>query len=426
MYKKTVAVLTDFYEADPTYSLNIVIEEQLAMLLRHGYQPVAITEDIFKPARVWENVTLRHFPAYIPRGNVVNFHDKWEDDVSRLHVALREALTGIDVVLTHDLIYQPSSLWLNMAARKVAMEREDITWLNWVHSATPSEVWTQSDPRLGHCQTHFPRSKTIYPNSYSINRVATNFRCEVDQVSIVPHSTNVCEYLGFDPLTTRLVSEKRILDADAILVYPIRLDRGKQVEYVLRTAAEIKRLDRTVRVIIVDFHSTGGDKVTYRKSLQEAAIDIGLNDTDLTFTSQFTPEWKTRVPRNVVRDLMLLCNIFVMPSRSETYSLITQEAGLCGAFLVLNRDFPPMRDIYGAHAAFYQFSSNIDIATGLDGETNTAYADIGDYFQAVALRCIYEMENNPVLAQQARIRKERNPDYIFRRFIEPLFHAFGG
>jgi hypothetical protein len=123
---------------------------------------------------------------------------------------------------------------------------------------------------------------------------------------------------------------------------------------------------------------------------------------------------------------MLLCNVFVMPSRSETYSLIAQEAGLCGAFLILNRDFPPMRSIYGPDAAYYQFSSNIDALTGQDGETTTEYIDMDDYFRSIALRVAYELQHNIVLAQQLRIRKERNPDYVFRNFIEPLFMAWEG
>jgi hypothetical protein len=118
---------------------------------------------------------------------------------------------------------------------------------------------------------------------------------------------------------------------------------------------------------------------------------------------------------------MLIANIFICPSRSETYSLVTQEAALCGSFLVLNQDFGPFRDIYGPQAAYYQFSSNVDNLTGQDGTTETEYGDIDLYFHDIALRIGYELDNNPVLAQKTRIRKERSPDYIFRRFIEPLF-----
>jgi glycosyltransferase involved in cell wall biosynthesis len=193
---------------------------------------------------------------------------------------------------------------------------------------------------------------------------------------------------------------------------------------VLRTAAALKRQGRSVRAICLDFHSTGGDKVTYRDWLKGLAIDLGLNEIECTFTSEFMDDWHVRVPREVVRDLMLLSNIFVMPSRSETYSLVTQEAALCGAFLVLNQDFGPFRDIYGPQAAYYQFSSNVDNLTGQDGSTETKYGDTDAYFHDIALRVGYELDNNVVLAQKTRIRKERNPGAIFKRYIEPLF-CFG-
>jgi len=423
---KKVAMLTDFYEADPTYSLVIVAEEQLGMLLRAGYEPVAVTEDIFEPVRLWKEVEIRHIPSGVPRGNDVDFHDGWEEGVKKFREALDTCLDGVDVVITHDMIYQPSQLWHNMAARDWARMNPDVGWLNWVHSATPSQVWTGNDPRLEPCQRHMPRSKTIYPNAWSVPRVATNFRCEVDDVGVVPHPTDVCGFLGFQEKTAELVRSRRLLEADAILVYPIRLDRGKQVEYVLRTAAALKRLGRSVRAVVVDFHSTGGDKISYRDWLKGLAVDLGLNEIEATFTSEFNDEWRVSVPRAVVRDLMLIANVFVMPSRSETYSLITQEAGLCGAFLVLNKDFPPMRDIYGNQAAFYQFSSNVDALTGLDGETQTSYGDVDGYFADIARRVAYELDNNPVLAQKTRIRKERNPDAVFRQFMEPLFHAWDG
>ena len=154
-------------------------------------------------------------------------------------------------------------------------------------------------------------------------------------------------------------------------------------------------------------------------------LSVALNDWLHTYASEFCDEWHVSVPREVVRDLFLISNVYIHPSKSETYSLTTQEAALCGNFLVLNYDFPAMRSIYGSHAAFYKFSSNVNINTGEDGETATSYGNVDAYFHDIALRVIYELDNNHVLAQKRRIRKERGPDYVFKRYIEPLFAAFG-
>lgn len=420
---KRVALFTDFNFPDPSYSLNIVAEEQLGMLHGAGYKPVGIVEEGFSANRNWRHAELRFLPPVAGKNNHLNFFDGWETSVRKIEQALASVMEGVEIVITHDLIYQPALVWHNIACRRFAQKRPEIKWLHWIHSASPSDV--QRSAREGLNQP-FPNSKIVFPNEYSRPRIAINFNVHESDVAWVPHATDLSGFLGFQESTKRLIEDRKLLEADSILVYPVRLDRGKQVEYLIYTAAQLKKIGKTPRVVVVDFHSTGGDKVTYRDELKQIAIEQGLNEFELVFTSEFRDDWKAFVPRSVVRDLLLLANVFVLPSRSETYSLVAQEAALCRNLLVLNFDFPPMRDIYGNKALFYKFSSNIDAMTGQDGETTTKYADRTGYFREVAKRIAWELDNNFVLAQQARIRKERNPEFVFRKFIEPLFYSWDG
>lgn len=429
---KRVAILTTFTGWDPAYSLCRVVDEQIRMLVFGGYKPVVFVKEGFRPEEAFalKEVELRFIPS-VPASNFISeaVDETFKEDVDKLQKALVKGLQDIDVVLTHDLIYQPESLKLNFAARK-AIEEDDkvkkVRWLHWVHSATsPATLGKelgQQDSYFDIAQKRFPNSFVIFPNSYSIPRVARNFGFEEDQVKVVHHSTNLPGLCKWEPLVTQLVMEKNMLTADAIAVYPIRLDRGKQVEVVIKIMAQLKKLNYTVRVIIVDFHSTGGDKVVYRDELKQMATDWGLNDFDLTFTSEYHESWKSSVPHKAVHDFFELSNTFIMPSKSETYSLITQEAALCGNILMLNHDFAPFRDIYGKSAIYKQFSSNIGF-DGLDGNINTSYEDEKGYFHDCAMRLKYELENNIVLAQQKRLRKFRNPIYVFKEEIEPLLYS---
>lgn len=427
---KKVAILTTFTSVDEAYSLIGVVQNQIRMLVGGGYRPVVIVKEGFHPEQTFAfpEVTLR----YLPNVEVSNYigesvDDNFKKDVQKLKTFLLEALKDVDVVLTHDLIYQPESLKLNFAARQAVQEGlGHLRWLHWVHSATsPQQIGKelmQKDTYFEIASQRFPNSFVVFPNAYSIPRVARNFGFEEDQVKVVHHPTNLPSFCKFDPLVTKLVMDKDMLGADAIAVYPIRLDRGKQVEVVIKTMAQLKKLGMTVRVIVADFHSTGGDKVTYREDLKRIGVDWGLNDYDLTFTSEFHEAWKTSVPHKVIHDLFELSNVFILPSRSETYSLITQEAALLGNLLVLNHDFAPFRDIYGEHAIYKQFSANIGF-DGLDGDITTTYGDEKAYFHDVAMRIKYELENNIVLAQQIRLRKYRNPMWVFRNELEPLLYA---
>jgi hypothetical protein len=163
--------------------------------------------------------------------------------------------------------------------------------------------------------------------------------------------------------------------------------------------------------------------VEYRKEMKQMAINIGLSPSELTFTSDISKECALGVPRKVVRDLMLISNVFILPSRSETYSLVAQEAGLCKNLLVLNYDFPPMRSIYGENALYAKFSSNIDITTGLDGNTDTQYQPSFEaYAHDQAARILYYIEHEKCISMATKLRKTRNPQAIFKRQIEPLFY----
>ena len=429
---KKICLLSTFTNFDSTYSLCIVAAEQIRMLVANGYEPVVIVKEGFRAEDVFafKEVTLRYIPV-VPSSNYIGeaVDETFKEDVKKLKDAVIKNLQDVDIVFTHDLIYQPESLKLNFACRQAIEEDEHIKkikWLHWIHSATSPQTLgkelQQNDAYFDIVSKRFPNSFVVFPNAYSIPRVARNFGVEEDQVKVVHHSTNLPGYCQWDGLMTKLVMDKNMLTADAIAVYPIRLDRGKQVEIVIKIMAQLKKLNYTVRVIIVDFHSTGGDKVTYREELKKIGIDWGLNDFDLTFTSEFHESWRTSVPRKVVHDLFELSNVFIMPSKSETYSLITQEAALCGNILMLNHDFAPFRDIYGKDAIYKQFSSNIGF-DGLDGDINTTYGDEKGYYHDCAMRLKYELENNMVLAMQKKLRKERNPMHIFREQIEPLLFS---
>jgi glycosyltransferase involved in cell wall biosynthesis len=284
-----------------------------------------------------------------------------------------------------------------------------------------------------------PHSYYVFFNEISRGVIAKNFNITKDDVRIVHHPSDLDDVYGINDQNLKNFIEKRnVYSADAIAIYPIRLDRGKQVEHVIKTMAKVKEFDMEVRCIIVDFHSTGGDKVTYRDELKQLGIDWGLTPEELAFTSEFCQDWNLEVPHDVVMSLMRMSNIFIMPSVSESYSLITQEAALTKNLIVLNQDFPPYRDIFGKDAIFRKYSSNWDVMAGYDEayaegtSTNTLYGPEGisdqerkrthepNYHKETAAMIVDKLNNDMNLAMNRRIRKLRNFNYVFKHELEPL------
>lgn len=438
--KKKIAIFTNFSTADPAYSLNRVVQDQIKMLLLNGYEDIrVVVSESFEPIEMYNEVTLVRIPN-VPCHNEIKKDPSFDQDVDAIYSALKTGLKDVDVVLTHDIIYQPAALKHNFAARKYASEQPQTRWLHWIHSATSpytlgNLIGLFEDAYIDLVRKEFPNSFYVFFNHYSIPRVANNFGIAEEQVKIVHHPLDVHGFWGISQPVAQFADSKKLLDADAVCVYPCRLDRGKQVQHVLKTTAMMKKnFNMSVRLIVVDFHSTGGDKVVYRDELKAMGIDYGLNAMELSFTSEFSQEWAAQVPHEYVRQLMMYSNWFMMPSVSESYSLVTQEAASLGKVVVLNADFPPFRDIFGPNAIYRKYSSNIDMMNGMDGNTMTQYgpADASpeerkrhedNYHKDTAGMVVYRLRNYDNLALQRKILKERNLDAVFKQQLEPLFYA---
>lgn len=428
-----ILMFTTFNECDYAYSINSVAVDQLKMFKRAGYNVEVIVAEGFKPVDIYADLKLHYGMPRVTLSNEGRLPDNYQEEVEKIVSWLREVVAGVDIVITHDIIYQPAHIIHNLASRKIAAEFPKIKWLHWIHSATSPSILCNKNEVLPIVQQPFPNSFICYPNAYDIPRVAKNFRFNESLVKHVPHAIDLPSFYGFHEKSKIIVDKFGLLDADIVMTYPVRLDTGKQVEKNVILLSYLKMLGKTVRLIVVDFHSTGKEKNDYRAYIKSVAVNHGISDMEIIFTSEIDG-LKSSSPRELVRDMFMISNVFCLPSRSETYSLITQEAAACGNLLILNFDFPPMRSIYGDQWPLYvKFSSNIDSFTGQDGSTDTVlgYTDkqgvfhdmTNEFWTEWAHKIIYEISNDRIIAMKDHTRKKRNLDFVFKNYLEPLLYS---
>lgn len=394
------------------------------MLQRNGYEPVMITTEGWEPPEdsIFYKVQTEHL---YPSGGHDQVDDIFESDVLDIYRRLDEIIPNGSVVITHDLIFLPDYTKHNIAARRVAEKKSGIRWLHWIHSATGPNTLIEERSIYGAqykelLLSKFPNSIICYPNAQDIPRVAKNFSFEEDEVVEVPHSTDPIE--GMQPIVQRLYDAKKLSQPEVLIVAPMRLDRGKNPGMLVRLMKGCKDADLTSHLIFCDFQSTGDDKVVLRNETNDLAQDLGVKDR-VTFLSEFDGEASLEVDHQVVLDLFTLSNVFVLPSRSETYSLVAQEAMLKGNFCILNKDFPAFNQIYGKNAIYRQFDgAEIDFS-GQDGQITTEHSDISAHFRDMAVALKYWLENDKVLRAKTWVRTKRNPDYVFQNYVEPLIEA---
>jgi len=421
----TIGILTTFRDFDPAYSLCGVVDIQLKMFTDHGYKPKLFVTKGFKPQRNALKAEVCELPDQV-RQNTVTVDKSFDDDVQNLLNAYREQMKDVSVVITHDIIYQPDALKHNVALRMYAEERPDLCFLHWIHSATsPYRLADLVGHFVDKCKEvvkkPFPRSYYVFFNDWSIPRIAREYGIGENVVQIVHHPTDYFTFAKYEPYSVEYCKKYDLLNKDFVMAYPARLDNGKQLEYGIKMLGALHNNGFSTHFIAIDFHSSSGDpkdpKFQYRNFLKQVAKDW---NSEISFTSEFKPESKVRVPDGVIRDLFDISNVFFMSSVSESYSLVTQEAAMSNNLLVLNRNFPPFRDIFGNDAIFWPANSGVDVANICEGATTVNYngqerEDFGKLALEVAANA-----NSKQNRMRRRLLATRNPDYVFTHELEPL------
>ncbi len=252
-------------------------------------------------------------------------------------------------------------------------------------------------------------------NNYDVIRLAEMYNGVIDDVRVVHNPLDPRSFYKFHPLTHKLIDKYRLLEADVIDVYPVSSTRfdGKQVSKVIQILAQIKKQGKSVRFVCPNAHANAEREKKAIEGLIHYGIEKGLTREEMIFTSlEEPPTYELGVPHEVVRDLFLLSNLFIFPTLSENCPLILLEAALSKCLLVLNDDFPPLKDFFGEHALYFKFSSLT---------YKTEYENEERYFSDVAKIIIGELNKNRPLNAFTKLKQKFNYDTIFKQQLEPLF-----
>ena len=308
MPHSNVAILTDFINYDPAYSLCNVVANQCKMLPRAKL----IVRKGFSGEWPTDNEITELDPGEIGN-NVVNITRNSVGEIESLVGQLKLAFEDVDVVLTHDLIYQPNLWKYHIACRRLMKSNHNLKWLHWIHSSTNLGTFNKLGRFKMECQDQFPNSRLIAMHNEEINRKGTLYDYERDQIVVIPNPVDLTE--NFHELAKKIVKEMKLYSRDVIAIYPARLDRGKQVHIVIEIFDKLRYQGWDAAVVVIDFHSTAGDKAKYRDEMKAGREDWVL------FTSSL-PEGSYHIPHKAVMDLFEYSDIFIHPSRSESDPLI--------------------------------------------------------------------------------------------------------
>jgi hypothetical protein len=410
-----VAILTTFMEFLPGYSLTGIVKDQAEMLARYNNTVHLFVSEKYHGETFSENVNLH---KKIPFTHQKDY--KTIRDLTPEHAEIRkktcnmlvEELTEleIDVVFTHDFIFTGWFMPFGLACQDAGKRLPNMAWLHWVHScpSVMSDWW--------YIRNYGPRHKIVYPNISDRTRVAEQFRGWDDDVRIIPHIKDLRTFFEFDDGTRELIDNyPGIMQADIVCLLPASVDRlaSKRVGECLDIMANIKAMNKSVMFIIANQWATGKqqkqDCEPYRIRGQNQGLVSGK---DFFFTSDYSDgKWGVGIPMRMIRELFLCTNLFLFPTREESFGLVVPEASLAGGgLLVLNKDLQQQIEISGNTAMYAQF-----------GSFHIQFKPPGPkYFEDLAKIILGRMEQNEGIKTKTFMRKTYNMDNLYKKYYAPI------
>lgn len=445
--KPKIAILTTLADASPAYSLASIILQQARLLKAHGYETdlLVINERGFNSADrkrleadptvdvrfvLPQTVLLDYQPGTPPEsdeeakkaGRKLGFEAQAEVHLSGdgRDPGFMEALEPYDVVIDHDIMFLSWFLPMNKALRAVMDARPQKTYLHWVHSRP-------SDAPPGTCYPSTLRYESapgtyVYLNDSDRTHVSAVYKIPMARVATVYNPKDLRDVCRFTDGARALIDEYDLMDHEVLQAYPFSTPRWREkgVRQLLRIWGSWRSIGVCARLLLVTAHSNNEVDLPQIKAIEDYARACGLRlDDDVMLTHRFANllekrepgagwgAWRYCVPADVVRDLMILANVFVFPTSSEVCSLVQAEAAVLGCVLVLNRDFPPLGDFATQNVISYEFTRN-------DPDANPGY------YAAVARELWANLQHETAFVNTTRARRMHDAEQIFKRQIEPL------
>lgn len=416
-----IGICTAFSAMLDFYSLTSVLLSQIKMIVESGHRVFLIVMNDFgwhnMPAwaKQYENdgklVIIPCIPAfnkidYMSRADITEEHEKVL--VPKIVSALKVETRGLDAVFTHDLLFTGWNLPIGLAVNEVCDE-STAPWFHWIHSVPGGsrDYW-----RLPN------NSYLVYPNNEDRVRCAENFKTWKENVLVIPHCCDLRDFAMTSEFAKKLVSQYDVFGADIVQVYPIPTDRAdaKGIPWVIKMMAMFKNLGQKVRLIVPNAWCTVPQHRDTVDRYYDMGKNLGLNDSEIIFTSKAYPEREVGLPMSDVKDLAMCGNIFICPTTSETFGLSLAEAAALGNLLILNDDLPMLKDICGGvgNAIWAKFGSAF---------YKTSHKDPDRYIHDICQIVLHHIDNSHEFKSKRHYRQNYRREAVWLK-LENAIKAF--
>lgn len=274
------------------------------------------------------------------------------DELSQmLEEKLREALTGFDVLIAHNVGSLHKNLALTAAVSRLAesgmrtiLWHHDLAWTtpryrSELHEGYPWDLLRTAWPKAVHVTVSEPRRQEL----------AALTGLPPEQIHVISNGLDAGRFLKLEAQTQDFIRQFNLLGVSPLLLLPVRITPRKNIELAIRALAEVRgRYPKAMLVITGPPGPHNPANAAYFKLLTDLRESLGLKE-NVIFLAEHTADY---IPDEVIADFYRLADALLLPSREEGFGIPVIEAGLAG-MPVFCADIPPLRELGGPFATYF-------------------------------------------------------------------------
>lgn len=322
----------------------------------------------------------------------------------RIREDLRPVLVGLDVLIVHNVFTKHFNISLTAALFDLLNDGTIRRCISWVHDIT----WTSPNSRRfvydgqpwDLLRTDHPSVTQIAISEQRREMLAELLHLLPESIAIVQNGIDPALWYGWTDTTSALVDRFDLLNAEPLLLMPVRVTQAKNVEFAAEVLAALREMGCRPKLVVTgppDPHSEGG--LDYYNGLLDLRARMGLDDALYFAYEVGGPENPQLLTQVEVASLMRMSDVVFMPSHREGFGIPVLEAGLMGVPVTASTAVPAAVETGSCCLTLYE---------------------PGESAATVAAQIMETLDSSPVYTYRRQVRQEYTWEQIFRGKIEPL------
>ncbi len=374
--KPSIAIL--HYSAPPIVGgVESTIAAHARLLADHGYPVKIITgrgeqSDPRVPLQVIPTLDSKHPSVLEVNRKLASgiVADEFSSLTTAIIHALKDALTGVDLCIAHNVLTLHKNLALTSALHEIVSMRaerligwcHDLAWVDPVyademHDGLPWDLLRRKWDGVHYVVVSEARRKDL----------AQLLSMSEADIAVVTPGVDVFAFLGIGETAASWANRLKLLEAQPLLLLPARVTRRKNIGLAIEITAALRQLDLNPKLVVMGpLGPHNPANAQYLDELRVLKRQRGVED-GIIFLNEYGA-----VDDGARRDLYLLADALLFTSEREGFGIPILEAGLA-RLPIFCSDIPPFRESALQWAQYFALDqSPADIARqighGLDSD----------------------------------------------------------